>query len=113
MDFDIIINAVAVLAIVLPIGAVWAAIRIHRIARRNKRIVALRERSQAAWIQALTATIGGVIGANRLIEYSTDTRFIPRELALIGLIAIILLTSVPNILWLWRYERGGFHDGDT
>ena len=63
----------------------------------------LAERRRAAALIAASATLGGILGLTRLIHEP-----LPRELGLLILVAILVLPSIANLLWLWQALRGDF-----
>ena len=89
-----------------------AIARARKIANIHPEIVALQERKQTAMILAFLSFLGGLIGTNRLLEVATNFRLLPREVSLWMLIVIILVTSVPNIIWLFKYRRDRFGNGN-
>jgi len=103
---DFILNIAAVLALVLPVFSVWAAISLFRLSRANPRVTALRERSRTAGILALTSVFGGFVGLHRIYTVTVGDSLLPREVCVILLVLIILLTSVPNVLWALGYKMG-------
>lgn len=103
---DILINIAAVLALILPIFSVWAAISMYRISRRHPKVTSLRERSNAASILAFTSVLGGLVGLSRLNSVVLGDPLISREVYTLSLVLIILLTSVPNVLWVIGYKAG-------
>lgn len=98
------IEALAVLLIVLP-PADWAAASIlGYLSIRHPDIVVLRERAVTALVLATCATLAGILGWIAL-------GVLPGEEVAVGLLAVILIgLSIPALNWLWLAFSGAFTD---
>jgi hypothetical protein len=99
-------DAIAVLLVVVPVVD-WLAVAVMTRALRHAetsfgyRPRYLAERRIVAGIIAFTTTLGAVLGLAHLTGSHVDP-----EAALVMLVAIMVLPSFANALWLWRVVRG-------
>jgi hypothetical protein len=100
-------DAIAVLLIVVPVVD-WLAVLLMTRALRSASGLGYRprylvERRLVAGIIAFTTTLGAILGLARLTGNHIDP-----EITLVMLVAIMVLPSFANALWLWRVVRGDF-----
>lgn len=94
--FEVVTSAAL---LVLPLVNWLAAALLYRAHRRAPEIVSLASRADDAIVLSLAATIGGVLGANRLLSLGLSS-----DVAVVLLALSLLLVSFPAIEWLrvWR-----------
>ena len=100
-----IVDALAVLLILLPVADWLAAVILVRAARQKPPIHALTERAWSAVLLSIAATFAAILGFVRL-------QFLPieREIAITMLALALVFVSIPALYWLWLYEVRGFDD---
>jgi hypothetical protein len=106
-----IINIAAVVAILLPIFNVYAAIKLRRIYERHREIEALKERSLGATANAVASVCGGLLGISRITTITTGESLFPGLVGLFIILGVVLVPSIPNIIWLNKYRRNDFGNG--
>ena len=109
---DALLDIIAAVLIAIPIVDWLAVILLWRSHRRSIREHGysprtLHERGMAATLIAAAATLGGVLGVNRLGHGP-----LPTEWTVLTLAVILILPSVANGLWLLRAVRGDFERGE-
>jgi hypothetical protein len=106
-----IINIAAIVAILLPIFNVYAAIKLRRIYERHREIEALKERSLGATANAVASVCGGLLGISRITTITTGESLFPGLVGLFIILGVVLVPSIPNIIWLNKYRRNDFGNG--
>ena len=98
MDEFLIFASVAL--IYFAVLAVICAIELARLAWTEPRIGAATERAYAALSAALGASIGGLLGLNRIFGWGLDN-----NVAIGSLVVSVALVGFPSVVWLYRYRR--------
>lgn len=99
---------VAIVLLLLPISD-WTATYILRKATKrahalHKDNIALKERATIARVLAIVSTINGIFALIRL------TSITPGPIIVTILLTLsFILSSVPNLYWLWLYYRNRLH----
>ena len=103
---DIIINVGAIVILILPIFSVLAAFRLWRLTRKHSELIALRERAQMAGVLAVGSVFGLLVSLNRLWNQSHPggDPLIASPITVFLMLGIVLSTSIPNIVWLYRFR---------
>lgn len=99
---------VAVLLLILPVSDWTASYILGKAARlahaTHRDNVALKERATIAKILALASTINGSIALFRLTSFNPGPVIITFLLS-----ATFILSSIPNLYWLWLYYQNKLH----
>lgn len=96
------LDFIAAVLFVLPI-ADWVAAVILLASAHNQHIASLTERSRTAVILAVCASIVAVFAWARLAGTRLNT-----DVAVLGLVVVMIGISVPALNWLRLLIRGGF-----
>ena len=102
--FYAIISALLIFFVITDVSAAYLLLR--GAVDTHYSLVALNERAVVATLQASSAAILGLLGANRLFGWHWTP-----EIALVMLVAALLLQAIPSIVWLLLYFKHKFGGG--
>jgi hypothetical protein len=100
--FETVISILLMAFIITDISAAYLLVR--GAARSSYSILALNERAFVASVQGVSATMLGMLGANRIFGWHWSSEF-----ALFVLSVAILIQASPSIIWLWLYLTNRFN----
>lgn len=107
---DLIYTAAAFAAVIFPVFNLWSFWILHKASKTQigKTSPALQERTRVAGILTVASLLLAIIGVNRisLLFFNVGLTGSPLPLALIAV--VVMLISVPSMLWLNQYFRDGF-----
>ena len=101
--FTYIISALLVFFVITDITAAWLLFR--GATKASYSLIALNERAVVASLQATSGIILGILGANRILNWSLSEPFV-----LISLSVAMLLQAMPSLIWLILYFKKKFGD---
>ena len=105
---DLFYTFIALLAIGLPVFDVIAWIILRRASRIGPRSAALEERKDVALILAIAAQLLGILGINRVTQLLWGVTIADSPWPLIILSGVVILISLPSVIFLKRYLYGDF-----
>lgn len=98
-----VVDGLAVLLFLAPVPGWTATVILMSAALRQPRIAALTERAFASVLLSGAASLAAALGFARLGRVPVD-----RDLATITLALICIAVSIPAVVWLATFLRGGF-----
>lgn len=102
--FQSIVSLLLTVFVITDISAAY--LLTHTAARSNYSLTALNERAFVSVVQAISGSMLGLLGANRIIGLH-----FPTEVVLVVLSTAVLLQASPAVAWLWLYFRHKFEKG--
>jgi hypothetical protein len=102
-----LVNLAALVLFLAPVPGWVATVILLAAALRKPRIAALTERAFAAVILSGAASAAAYLASARL-----GLRDVDNGLAVLLLIAICIAVSIPSLVWLSTFLKGGFGRSD-
>ena len=96
---DAYLFAASVILVFLAVLAIICAWELVRLARTGERVGAADERAVASITAAIGASIGGLLGLNRILHLG-----LTNDVAIGLLVIAAALVGVPSALWLRKYR---------
>ena len=104
-NFQLVISLILMLVVVVDVLVAFLLAR--GAVRSNYSILALNERAFVALSQALSGSMLGILGANRIFGWHLDNAIV-----LVVLSLALLIQATPGFVWLGLYLSHKFQGGD-